>query len=44
MTQAPQGQQARSWHQVLDQTDKGDVPEGLWMRCPACETSKPCPI
>ena len=34
MTQAPQG---RSWQQVLDQSDKGDVPEGLWMRCPACE-------
>jgi len=26
----------RRWEEVIDLTDRGDVPEGLWMRCPAC--------
>ncbi len=33
MTQVP----GRSWQEVIDQSRKADVPEGLWMRCPACE-------
>lgn len=28
---------ARTWDQVLDRTDRADVPQGLWMRCPNCE-------
>ncbi|MEX2672062.1 MAG: acetyl-CoA carboxylase, carboxyltransferase subunit beta [Phycisphaeraceae bacterium] len=32
MTQAP-----RSWQEVTDTSNRADVPEGLWMRCPACE-------
>jgi acetyl-CoA carboxylase carboxyl transferase subunit beta len=28
--------QARRWEEVIDFSDRGDVPEGLWMRCPAC--------
>ncbi len=33
MTQVP----GRSWQEVIDQSTKADVPEGLWMRCTACE-------
>jgi len=33
MTQVP----GRSWQEVSDSTKRGDVPEGLWMRCPECE-------
>lgn len=32
-TQAP----GRSWQEVSDAGKRGDVPEGLWMRCPQCE-------
>ena len=28
---------ARSWNEVLDTSNRADVPEGLWMRCPSCE-------
>ncbi len=27
----------RSWQEVFDAGKRGDVPEGLWMRCPQCE-------
>jgi acetyl-CoA carboxylase carboxyl transferase subunit beta len=27
----------RTWQQVIDTGKRGDVPEGLWMRCPNCE-------
>jgi len=33
MAQVP----GRSWREVMDTSKKADVPEGLWMRCPACE-------
>lgn len=33
MTQVPE----RSWQEVVDTSKRADVPEGLWMRCPACE-------
>ena len=33
MTQVP----GRSWQEVIDTGKRGDVPEGLWMRCPQCE-------
>jgi acetyl-CoA carboxylase carboxyl transferase subunit beta len=33
MTQVP----GRSWQEVVDTSKRADVPEGLWMRCPACE-------
>ena len=33
MTRTPE----RSWQEVADTTNRADVPEGLWMRCPACE-------
>jgi acetyl-CoA carboxylase carboxyl transferase subunit beta len=33
MSQVPQ----RSWQEVVDNSNRADVPEGLWMRCPACE-------
>ncbi|MBI1372762.1 MAG: acetyl-CoA carboxylase carboxyltransferase subunit beta [Phycisphaera sp.] len=33
MAQVP----GRSWREVMDTSHKADVPEGLWMRCPACE-------
>jgi len=26
----------RSWQEVVDTGKRGDVPEGLWMRCPQC--------
>ena len=32
MTQTP----GRSWQEVVDTGKRGDVPEGLWMRCPQC--------
>ncbi len=28
---------ARSWHDVVDARKRGDVPEGLWTRCPECK-------
>jgi acetyl-CoA carboxylase carboxyl transferase subunit beta len=28
---------ARTWDQVIDRSNRADVPEGLWMRCPNCE-------
>jgi len=31
MSQSP----ARTWQQVIDTTNRADVPEGLWMRCPS---------
>jgi acetyl-CoA carboxylase carboxyl transferase subunit beta len=34
---APAPAPPRTWHQVIGSSDKADVPEGLWMRCPACE-------
>ena len=27
----------RRWSDVIDQSRRTDVPEGLWMRCPTCE-------
>jgi len=27
----------RRWDQVVDTSNRADVPEGLWMRCPSCE-------
>ena len=27
----------RAWSDVVDRSDRADVPEGLWMRCPSCE-------
>ncbi len=27
----------RSWNEVIDQTKRTDVPEGLWLRCPNCQ-------
>ena len=33
MTQVP----GRSWQEVVETGKRGDVPEGLWMRCPQCE-------
>ncbi len=33
MTQVP----GRSWQKTADSSKRGDVPEGLWMRCPECE-------
>lgn len=33
MTQTP----GRSWQDITDAGKRGDVPEGLWMRCPRCE-------
>ena len=27
----------RTWQDVLDMSNRADVPEGLWMRCPSCE-------
>ncbi len=33
MAQVP----SRSWQEVVDTGKRGDVPEGLWTRCPQCE-------
>jgi len=33
MSQAPQ----RTWQEVVDTSDRVDVPEGLWQRCVACD-------
>jgi acetyl-CoA carboxylase carboxyl transferase subunit beta len=32
MTQVP----GRTWREVVDTSNRADVPEGLWTRCPAC--------
>lgn len=29
--------QGRSWQDVIDTSNRADVPEGLWMRCASCE-------
>lgn len=34
MTQVP----GRGWQEVIDTSRRADVPEGLWMRCPSCES------
>jgi len=28
----------RTWQDVIDTGKRGDVPAGLWMRCPSCES------
>ncbi|MCX5660937.1 MAG: acetyl-CoA carboxylase, carboxyltransferase subunit beta [Planctomycetota bacterium] len=35
---APRPDGPRSWQDVVDVNKKTDVPEGLWLRCPECET------
>lgn len=35
---APAASGPRSWNDVVDVSKKTDVPEGLWLRCPECET------
>ncbi len=37
MSQVPTPSQSqRSWQEVIDTSNRTDVPEGLWMRCPRC--------
>ena len=36
-TESPAQVPGRSWQEVCDVSKRGDVPEGLWMRCPRCE-------
>jgi len=34
---ASKGGRQRSWQEVMSSSNRLDVPEGLWMRCPSCE-------